>query len=207
MEPAVDVRGLRKVFRNHVAVDSLTLSVEHGEVFGFLGPNGAGKTTSIKMLMGLVYPTAGSARLLGRKLGDRVARRDIGYLPELFRFHEWLTGSEFLIVVSMQMGCVGFVGGLHNICPQIAVALYRAFLSGDMEQTRKLQRDLTATWQIFRYGNIWGAFDEALRYLGIAQRATGAPYISKVTTEEAQIIRATLDEYVKPYLLATAPVD
>ena len=95
-EPAIELRGLRKVFRNQVAVDNLTLSVDYGEVFGFLGPNGAGKTTSIKMLMGLVYPTSGQARLLGRKLGDRVARRQIGYLPELFRFHEWLTGSEFL---------------------------------------------------------------------------------------------------------------
>jgi ABC-2 type transport system ATP-binding protein len=95
-EPAIELRGLRKVFRDQVAVDNLTLSVDYGEVFGFLGPNGAGKTTSIKMLMGLVYPTSGQARLLGRKLGDRVARRQIGYLPELFRFHEWLTGSEFL---------------------------------------------------------------------------------------------------------------
>jgi ABC-2 type transport system ATP-binding protein len=95
-EPAIELRGLRKVFRDQVAVDNLTLSVDYGEVFGFLGPNGAGKTTSIKMLMGLVYPTSGQARLLGRKLGDRVARRQIGYLPELFRFHEWLTGREFL---------------------------------------------------------------------------------------------------------------
>jgi ABC-2 type transport system ATP-binding protein len=94
--PAIEVRALRKVFRKHVAVEDLTLSVDYGEVFGFLGPNGAGKTTSIKMLMGLVYPTSGEARLLGRKLGDRAARRQIGYLPELFRFHEWLTGSEFL---------------------------------------------------------------------------------------------------------------
>jgi ABC-2 type transport system ATP-binding protein len=95
-EPAIELRGLRKVFRNHVAVDNLTLSVDYGEVFGFLGPNGAGKTTSIKMLMGLVYPTSGDARLLGYKLGDQIARRQIGYLPELFRFHEWLTGNEFL---------------------------------------------------------------------------------------------------------------
>jgi ABC-2 type transport system ATP-binding protein len=78
-EPAIELRGLRKVFRDQVAVDNLTLSVDYGEVFGFLGPNGAGKTTSIKMLMGLVYPTSGQARLLGRKLGDRWARRQIGY--------------------------------------------------------------------------------------------------------------------------------
>lgn len=117
-----------------------------------------------------------------------------------------MSGTEFLIVVAMQMGCTGFVGGLHNICPQIAVALYRAYLRGDLEEARKLQRELTAVWQIFRYGNIWGAFDEALRYLGIAQRATGAPYISKLSIEETNIVHATLDKYVKPYLMAAASV-
>jgi len=93
---AIETMSLRKTFGNRAVVDDLTLNVEYGEVFGFLGPNGAGKTTSIKMLMGLVYPTSGSARLLGRPLGDRQARRQIGFLPELFRFHDWLTGTEFL---------------------------------------------------------------------------------------------------------------
>ena len=117
-----------------------------------------------------------------------------------------MTGSEFLIVVGMQMGCSGFVGGLHNICPQIAVALYRAFNRGDLEQAMKLQSDLTAVWQIFRYGSIWGAFDEALRYLGIAQRATGAPYITKLSDEETRIVHALLEQYVKPYLITTTAV-
>ncbi len=74
----------------------LTLQVLQGEVFGFLGPNGAGKTTSIKMLLGLVAPTAGTASLLGAPLGDRAMLRYIGFLPEHFRFQEWLTASEFL---------------------------------------------------------------------------------------------------------------
>jgi ABC-2 type transport system ATP-binding protein len=94
--PAVETRGLRKVYRGSVAVADLTLDIRQGEVFGLLGPNGAGKTTSVKMLMGLVRPTAGSARLLGRPLGDREAKRRIGFLPELFRFHDWLTGAELL---------------------------------------------------------------------------------------------------------------
>ncbi len=93
---AIEIQSLRKTFGNRAVVDDLTLNVDYGEVFGFLGPNGAGKTTSIKMLMGLVYPTSGSARLLSRPLGDRQARRQIGFLPELFRFHDWLTGEEFL---------------------------------------------------------------------------------------------------------------
>ena len=93
---AVETTGLRKEFGRKVAVDSLTLSVGRGEVFGFLGPNGAGKTTAIKMLMGLVSPTAGSARILGRPVGDIAARRRLGFLPEHFRFHEWLRADEFL---------------------------------------------------------------------------------------------------------------
>ncbi len=98
MQPsyAIDTRELRKVFAETVAVKGLTLQVLQGEVFGFLGPNGAGKTTSIKMLLGLVSPTGGSASLLGRPPGDREVRRRVGFLPEHFRFHEWLTGAEFL---------------------------------------------------------------------------------------------------------------
>jgi ABC-2 type transport system ATP-binding protein len=70
--------------------------VKRGEVFGFLGPNGAGKTTSLKMLLGLISPTAGRGMLLGRPLGDRGTRAKVGFLPEHFRFQDWLTGREFL---------------------------------------------------------------------------------------------------------------
>ena len=94
--PAVETAGLRKAFGGKVAVDSLTLTVDTGEVFGFLGPNGAGKTTAIKMLMGLTYPTAGSAKIMGRPVGDRAVRRKVGFLPEHFRFHDWLRADEFL---------------------------------------------------------------------------------------------------------------
>ena len=70
--------------------------MQAGEIFGFLGPNGAGKTTSVKMLLSLTHPTSGTATLLGKPLGDRLSRARIGYLPEHFRFHEWLTAAEFL---------------------------------------------------------------------------------------------------------------
>ncbi|MDE3091813.1 MAG: ABC transporter ATP-binding protein [Chloroflexota bacterium] len=96
MTNAIETNNLRKEFAENVAVRGLTLQVEQGEVFGFLGPNGAGKTTSIKMLLGLVAPTAGTARLLGAPLGDRAARARMGFLPEHFRFHDWLTANEFL---------------------------------------------------------------------------------------------------------------
>jgi ABC-2 type transport system ATP-binding protein len=94
--PAIKTENLRKEFGNHAAVKSLTLQVEQGEVFGFLGPNGAGKTTSIKMLLGLVSPTSGMGSLLGAPLGNRATLARIGFLPEHFRFQEWLTANEFL---------------------------------------------------------------------------------------------------------------
>lgn len=94
--PAVETEGLRKVYRSLVAVDDLTLTVAQGEVFGFLGPNGAGKTTSVKMLTGLVRPTSGKARLLGRPISDKSSRKHVGFLPELFRFHDWLSAEEVL---------------------------------------------------------------------------------------------------------------
>ena len=93
---AIATEQLRKVFGDRAAVKGLTLQVEQGEVFGFLGPNGAGKTTSIKMLLGLVAPTSGKASLLGAPVGDRTTRARIGFLPEHFRFQEWLTAGEFL---------------------------------------------------------------------------------------------------------------
>jgi len=94
--PALITKGLIKEFGNKVAVADLTLEVERGEVFGFLGPNGAGKTTAVKMLLGLIYPTAGTGEVLGSPLGDNRARARVGFLPEHFRFHDWLTAREFL---------------------------------------------------------------------------------------------------------------
>src|SRR5882762_1052906 len=93
---AIRTRGLRKVFGGKVAVRNLTLDVPQGEVFGFLGPNGAGKSTSVKMLLGLVFPTSGEAEILGRTIGDVKARSKVGFLPEHFRFYDWLTPAELL---------------------------------------------------------------------------------------------------------------
>src|SRR5580700_7036917 len=93
---AVQTQNLRKVFSDKVAVRDLTLTVRKGEIFGFLGPNGAGKSTSIKMLLGLATPTSGEAFVLGAPSGDVEIRRKIGFLPENFRFYEWLTPAELL---------------------------------------------------------------------------------------------------------------
>jgi ABC-2 type transport system ATP-binding protein len=93
---AIRTRGLRKVFGNKVAVRNLTLEVPRGEVFGFLGPNGAGKSTSVKMLLGLVFPTGGEAEVLGAPAGNVKTRGKVGFLPEHFRFYDWLTSTELL---------------------------------------------------------------------------------------------------------------
>ncbi len=93
---AVETSHLRKEYSRKVAVADLDLQIGQGEVFGFLGPNGAGKTTSIKMLLGLAKPTSGEARLLGQPIGDPRSRSRVGFLPEHFRFHDWLNGTEFL---------------------------------------------------------------------------------------------------------------
>jgi ABC-2 type transport system ATP-binding protein len=82
--------------RPYRALDRLTLHVQPGEVFGFLGPNGAGKTTTLKLLMRLVFPTAGRAEMLGRPVGDIDVKRRIGYLTEQPYFYDYLTAEELL---------------------------------------------------------------------------------------------------------------
>jgi ABC-2 type transport system ATP-binding protein len=96
--PAIYTVELSKRYRDTVALDGLSMTVERGEVFGFLGPNGAGKTTAVKLLLGLARPTGGEAMVLGAPAGDRETRRQIGYLPELFRFQSWLTAREVLVL-------------------------------------------------------------------------------------------------------------
>jgi ABC-2 type transport system ATP-binding protein len=107
VEVAISTRALRKVFGSKVAVRGLSLDVLRGEVFGFLGPNGAGKSTSIKMLLGLVKPTSGSATILNNPIEDRETRRRIGFLPEHFRFYDWLTAGELLRVHGKLCGLHG----------------------------------------------------------------------------------------------------
>ena len=93
----IDSSQLRKTYGTRTAVRDLTLQVRHGEAFGFLGPNGAGKSTSIKMLLGLVKPSGGSALLLGEPVGTRAVRARVGFLPEHFRFYDWLSAAELIL--------------------------------------------------------------------------------------------------------------
>ncbi len=106
---AIETYELTKVFRSFlgkkvVAVDGLNLHVPVGCVFGFLGPNGAGKTTTLQLLLGNLRPTRGSASLFGLPAGNPEVRRLIGYLPEKFQFHDFLTAEEFLDLHARLLG-------------------------------------------------------------------------------------------------------
>jgi len=109
----VQTERLCKVFRigfwgrKATAVDCLDLDVRCGEVFGFLGPNGAGKTTTLKILMGLIYPTSGTALIMGRPIGDVGVKHQIGFLPESPYFYDYLTGEEFLRFYGQLFGLHG----------------------------------------------------------------------------------------------------
>ena len=102
-EVVIDIIDLTKDYevgflkkRKVRALDQLNLEVRRGEIFGFLGPNGAGKTTTLKLLMRLIYPTQGSARILGHPVDDVSTRARVGYLPENPYFYDYLSGRELL---------------------------------------------------------------------------------------------------------------
>jgi len=101
--PAIETENLTKDYpfgflhlKKKTSLEGLNMQVETGEVFGFIGPNGAGKSTTIKLLMGLIFPTAGSARILGKPISDVAMHRDIGYMPEQPYFYDYLTAAEVL---------------------------------------------------------------------------------------------------------------
>lgn len=112
--PAIETEGLTKDFllgfwrpRPFRALDSLTLSVDEGEVFGFLGPNGAGKSTTLKLLMQLIYPTSGSAKIFGRPVGDRAVKQRVGFLAENPYYYDYLTAEELLAYFARLFGYQG----------------------------------------------------------------------------------------------------
>ena len=137
---AVQTQNLRKDFGGKVAVRDLTLTVPRGEIFGFLGPNGAGKSTSIKMLLGLARPTSGEAFVMGEPPGNVEVRRKIGFLPENFRFYEWLTPAELLRLhgrlcgVSSEQACgarsgADRLGGAHAAYRQTVAEFFQGHVA------------------------------------------------------------------------------
>jgi ABC-2 type transport system ATP-binding protein len=108
--PAIEVHGLRKVYRTSVtrgritALDGIDLHVNPGELFGLLGPNGAGKTTTVKILLGLTRPTEGTARISGLAVSDPESRRSVGYLPEGHKIPGYLTARQTLSIFGRMSG-------------------------------------------------------------------------------------------------------
>src|SRR5580692_818388 len=101
--PAIEIQSLTKDYavgfwrkKMRRSLDALSLEVHEGEAFGFLGPNGAGKTTTLKVLMSIIFPTSGTARIRGRSIDDVRMHREIGYLPEQPYFYDYLTARELL---------------------------------------------------------------------------------------------------------------
>jgi len=103
--PALVTRGLGKRYGRVEALADLDLQVEEGELVGLLGPNGAGKSTLVKIAVGLVRPSAGSAEVCGAPAGSRAARGRLGYLAELFRFPGWYSADELsLLHLKVEVG-------------------------------------------------------------------------------------------------------
>ncbi|MFN8007202.1 MAG: ABC transporter ATP-binding protein [Terriglobia bacterium] len=114
MQVVVSIKELSKTYtagfwktKRVVALENLSLQIQDNEIFGYLGPNGAGKSTTLKLLMSLIFPTSGSAEILGKSVSDVSTRQQIGYLPENPYFYEYLTAEEFLT----------YYGGLLGLSP------------------------------------------------------------------------------------------
>src|SRR6185503_1951264 len=120
-EAVIEIDGLTKDYevgflkkKKSRALDHLNLDVHRGEIFGFLGPNGAGKTTTLKLLMRLIYPTEGTARILGHSIDDVSTRAHIGYLPENPYFYDYLSGRELLEYTAALFGIPSSEAGVRN---------------------------------------------------------------------------------------------
>jgi len=145
---AIEILGLEKTYsvgfwrkRPKVALKPLHLNVEEGEIFGFLGPNGAGKTTTLKMLMGLVFPSGGSARILGMDINDPAIKAQIGFLPEQPYFYDYLTAQELLEYYGRLSGVVDkyLSKRVENVLarvglPEVADVQLRKFSKGMLQR-------------------------------------------------------------------------
>ena len=138
---AVQVDGLTKKFGDFTAVVGVSFQVRRGEIFGFLGPNGAGKTTTIRMLLGLIKPTAGTARVLGHDIrGDvRLMRARLGYMSQRFTLYQDLTVDENLT----------FYGRAYGVQGERLAARRKAIvrMAGLVGRERTLTRDLAGGWK------------------------------------------------------------
>ena len=128
----IETVNLTKLYNGRPGCQDICLSVAEGQVFGFLGPNGAGKSTVVKTLLGLISPTSGQAWVMGKPVGHREARQKIGFLPENFRFQEWLSGRELLEFHAALYGL-----GVRERRPRIDYVLELVNLRGREEERIK----------------------------------------------------------------------
>jgi len=126
---AIEIQGLSKDYavgfwkkQQRPGLNSLNLNVEVGETFGFLGPNGAGKTTTLKLLMGIIFPTSGSARILGKDCLDPEVKQKIGFLPEQPYFYDYLSAPELLDYYAHLSGVPAAVRALLRHRPDVNAA-------------------------------------------------------------------------------------
>ncbi|HET9346883.1 MAG TPA: ABC transporter ATP-binding protein [Candidatus Limnocylindrales bacterium] len=147
----IETEALAKRYGTTDALVDLSMAVEAGEVFGFLGPNGAGKTTAVKLLLGLARPTGGRGTVLGAPLGDREARRRVGYLPELFRYQPWLRAREVL-------------------------RLHGRLIGGSIDRSPAIDGVLDDVGLLDRAGDLVGGFSKGMQQrLGLAVALLGGP--------------------------------
>ncbi|SMB87161.1 ABC-2 type transport system ATP-binding protein [Desulfonispora thiosulfatigenes DSM 11270] len=125
----IETKNLTKQYSGKGGCKGISLSVSEGRTFGFLGPNGAGKSTFVKTLLGLLKPTSGEAYLLGKPIGDIKVREKVGYLPELFRYHDFLTGEQLLKYHAELYGL-----GKSEYLPKIGGLIDLVGLTGKSEQ-------------------------------------------------------------------------
>ena len=144
MGVVLEATNLRVLFKGHrgqkniAAVDDLTLKVNEGEVVGFIGPNGAGKTTTIKVFMGFIFPTSGTATVLGHRAGSKIARSRIGYLPEVALYYPFMTPIEILRLYGTLQGL-----GKKTLQEAIPQLLLRVGLAGfEKRRLRQFSRGM-----------------------------------------------------------------
>src|SRR5205809_91523 len=172
--PAIETENLTKEYpfgflhlMKRTSLEGLNMQVETGEVFGFIGPNGAGKSTAIKLLMRLIFPTAGSARILGKPISDVEMHRDVGYLPEQPYFYDYLTATELL----------DYFARFHDLtAADRKERVQRMLKKVGLETARKIQLRKYSKGMLQRVGQTQG-----MEILFELPEANSAPLLSKAT--------------------------
>jgi ABC-2 type transport system ATP-binding protein len=193
MEAALAVRGLEKRYGRTEALGGIDLDVGPGEMVGLLGPNGAGKSTLTKIACGLVRPTGGKAKVLGQRAGSEPARRETGYLAELFRFPGWATAEELLTLHQRLAGSRGGAGERRELLELVGLADAAGkrigAMSKGMQQRLGLAQALIGSPRLLLLDEPTSALDPAGRRIvrevlvGLRERGVSALINSHLLTE------------------------